>query len=177
MKLVKNIVAISVIFTLFSFTNLKPNDTNEKIELPSLTLVNYAIDSIAADISNQISKAQYGHQWPVTKMVFSKADGTLFIDVTAIDNSWFRLFSLDEKPYGHFVSNNRLFIVSVKNEEQPDLSSFFEKTSETRSFDKPEISITLFKEMPSWSFQYANNNMQLINTMYLDQLIKLPRYK
>lgn len=46
------------------------------------------------------------------------------LDITALDNEWNKMVEPGEKPYGYFIINNRLYVISTNEDSPIDLSIF-----------------------------------------------------
>lgn len=155
-----------------SFTILSPMESDNRIVLSSLTASNSSIEKAANGIEEYISKTSHGYLWPVSKMVFSKQNDKLIVTVTAIDNSWFQLFGVGEKPYGYLIAKGRLYIVSSAGDDDFQFAEHFRKTGTIRAFSRPQATIALFKESPTWVFELKNGELKEISKSNLDLLSK-----
>lgn len=171
MKTIKSLFAFAIIISALSFT-YPQTDPDNKIVLSSLATTNSSLEKVANGIEDHISAAPHGYLWPVSKMVFSKTDGKLTVTVTAIDNSWFQLFGVGEKPYGYLVAKGRLYIVSANGDDEIDFTQYFKKTGIIRAFSRPEMTIALFKECPTWTYEIKNCELIARGTSNLDLLNK-----
>lgn len=171
MKTIKLLFAIAITLSALSFT-LRSSEPDNKIVLSSLSASNCSIETVANNIEDHISTTSHGYLWPVTKMVFSKQNGKQIVTITAIDNSWFQLFGAGEKYYGHLVAKGRLYIVSSVGENNIDLSGLFKKTGTIRAFSRPEMTIALFKESPTWVYELKNGELKEISKSNLELLNK-----
>ena len=170
MEKIGYLFAILIFIAATSFTN--PNEPNEKVVLSSLKVTDCNVEAMAAAVDRHIGQTPNEHLWPVTKMVFYKENDKQLIDVVAIDNNWFQLFGGAETPYGYFIMNGRLFIVASKGNVAIDFTKFFEKTGLIKAFDKPDVTIALFKECPTWIYEYHDGKLEQIGTLYTEQLTK-----
>ena len=118
---------ISILFILNIVHAIALPPTKDKITLSFLEVKDPVLEFVASDINNMILRKNKGFLWPVTKITFTKNGDKLFFDVMAIDNSWYNMFKEDETPYGYFVVNRRMFIVSYKNNTSVQLEEYFEK--------------------------------------------------
>lgn len=171
MKSIKLLFAIAAVFSMLSFTSESPESDN-KIVLSSLSATNCSIETMANNIEDHIAHTSHGYMWPVTKMVFSKLNDKVIVTVTAIDNSWFQLFGASEKPYGYLVAKGRLYIVSSIGEGDAILGDLFKKTGTIRAFNRPEMTIALFKKSPVWIYELKDGVVKEVNKFDLDLLSK-----
>lgn len=154
------------------FAQDPPTNNSNKLVLPSFVILDQELESATANICEYIYKKKGGFRWPITKITFCRQDtDNILIDVTAIDNSWFKLFDPREDVYGYFIVNNRMFVVASKGNEDVNLNAFFEVENETRKFDISTISAPVFNN-PTWFFQYKDNKMTLLRSENLEVLDK-----
>lgn len=145
-------------------------ESDNKIVLSSLSTTNTSIEKVVNGIEDHISSTSHGYLWPVTKMVFSKQEDKTIVTVTAIDNSWFQLFGTGDKPFGYLVAKGRLYIISSSGDESILFTDYFKKTGIIRAFNRPEVSITLFKESPTWVYELKNGELKEVSKSNLNLL-------
>lgn len=134
-----------------TFAISKPEENPNKLVLSGYLLKDAKIGHLTSDISNFIFRKKNGYLWPVTKVLFSKDKGVLTLNITAIDNEWNKLQEPGEKTYGYFVVNNRIFIISTKDNEQIDFSEYFESEENSERTFACSESKKLIKN-PQWVY-------------------------
>jgi hypothetical protein len=131
MKKIAILTIICVCFLTELFAIPQPEGDSDKLVLSGFMLKDAKIGHVTSDISNFIFRRRNGYLWPVTKILFSKEKGVLELDITAIDNEWHKLLEPGEKTHGYFIMNNRIFIISTKENEQIDLAEYFDPVEDS----------------------------------------------
>lgn len=167
-------------FMLISFLTMvsasndpQPNGKDNKITLSRFQLNDNKIKHLTYDISNFIFRKKSGFNWPMTKIIFSKDDknDSLRLDITAIDNEWSKMVEPGEIPYGYFVINNRLFVISTKENSTVDLSQYFSpmadgerifSSSENKKLQKNPKWIYLCDDSSVFAKQLQAANIELL---------------
>ncbi|MDR0823753.1 MAG: hypothetical protein LBN74_01570 [Prevotella sp.] len=132
-------IAILAVMCVCCLTELfavpQPEDDSNKLVLSGFILKDAKIGHVTSDISNFIFRRKNGYLWPVTKVIFSKEKDVLKLDIIAIDNEWHKLLEPGEKTQGYFIVNNRIFIISTRENEQINLAEYFDPVEDsTRTF-------------------------------------------
>lgn len=148
---------------------MPPSGGNSKIVLPLFQINDPSIEAAVTEVSDCIMKKKRGFMWPVTKITFCKQADNLLLDVTAIDNTWSRLFENKEDVYGYFIVKNRIFVVASKGEEEVNLNPFFLLTDQSKVFYMPGMTAPP-PANPIWCYQYKDNAIALIKSQNLDVL-------
>lgn len=170
MKQLKTLLLLLICGTMaLSATNkTTANNKTNKIVLSSLDIKNSSIQEIALNVDESIGAKKI--EWPMTKILFYEEKGKIVVDIVAIDNTWFKLIDTDDKPYGYFIVNNRLFLVSTKN-DLINLEPYFSKNSENqRTFGIASKTKYSRNANPRWKYQFIPNNVFLLGSMNLGQL-------
>ena len=149
------IILICSFITTFGSTYPQPTDDGNKFQLSRFILTDGKIRHLTSDISNMIFNRKNGFKWPMTKIIFSKDKNNsniLRLDITALDNEWNKIIEAGEKPYGYFVINNRLFVISTKEDSPIDLTSYFEPIEDgERTFNDTKCETPI--KNPKWIYQ------------------------
>lgn len=155
-------------------SNTQPSGKDNKITLSRFQLNDSKIRHLTSDISNFIFRKKSGFNWPMTKIIFSKDEkynNNLRLDITAIDNEWNKMIEPGETPYGYFVINNRLFIISTKDSSDIDLSQYFTfmadgerifSSSENKKPQKNPKWIYLCDDTSVFARQLQTNNIEIL---------------
>lgn len=154
-----------LIFTLLLICSLTeicastpPTDGINKLVLSRFYLEHGQVEHVASDISNYIFRRKNGYKWPMTKIVFSKENDVLKLDITAIDNEWNKIIEPGEVAYGYFVINNRLFVISTMEGSPIDLSEYFVPAEDgERTFSHAECKNVI--KNPKWVYQCDNSSV------------------
>lgn len=142
----------------FNAVSQTPPSGGDRITLPTLSIQNADIALTIGQVNNYILAKKDGWLWPVSKIVFSKNGEHTNVDIIGIDNSWANLFDTKEESIGYFILNNRLFVVSVKDNH--DVSAYFLQEEGTRVFSKPGSAIKASgKPNPIWHYKYVDGAM------------------
>lgn len=159
-------IAILAIILICNFTEIfastlpQPTDDGNKLVLSRFRLKDDKIGHLTSDISNFIFRRKNGFKWPMTKIIFSKESNSdiLKLDITAIDNEWNKIIEPGEKPYGYFIVNNRLFVISTHENCTIDLAQYFEPVAdEERTFSDTKCKTPI--KNPKWVYQCDNTSM------------------
>ena len=149
------IILICSFIKTYSTTDPQPTDDVNKFELSRFSLKDAKIRHLAFDISNMIFNRKRGFQWPMTKIVFSKDknnNNILRLDITALDNEWNKMVEPGEKPYGYFIINNRLYVISTNEDSPIDLTQYFEPIEDGKRIFSDTRCKTEIKN-PKWIYQ------------------------
>jgi hypothetical protein len=158
-------IAIFAIILICSFTEIfasmpPPPDDGTKLVLSRFRLKDDKIGHLTSDISNLIFRKRNGFRWPMTKIIFSKESNSdvLRLDITAIDNEWNKMVEPGEKPYGYFIINNRLFVISTKEDRPVDLTQYFDPIEDgERTFSSTKSKAII--RNPKWVYQCDDTSM------------------
>jgi hypothetical protein len=163
-------------FTLYTLaSDSDPIKDTEKITLSYLELNDSSIEFAVHDVNSMILRKNKGYLWPATKITLSKDDDKLIFVITAIDNSWYNMFSNDETTHGYFTVNGRLFIVATKGEIPEEFNNIFEHNPEIKekSFSKTDSKLKPVSKSPVWTYLYKggyNNTSIVIKSVYTENL-------
>lgn len=167
-------ILISLLTSITASTKPNPNDNRDKITLSRFQLNDEKIRHLTSDISNFIFRKKSGFNWPMTKIIFSKDEknnNNLRLDITAIDNEWNKMIETGETPYGYFIINNRLFVISTKENTTIDLSQYFspmadgERVFSSSKSKKPQKNpkwIYLCDDTSIFAIQLQANNIEVL---------------
>ncbi|MFT4224017.1 hypothetical protein [Dysgonomonas sp.] len=160
-------IAVFAIILICSFIKTsgtihpQPTDDGNKFELSRFILTDGKIRHLTFDISNMIFNRKSGFKWPMTKIIFSKDkknNDILRLDITALDNEWNKIIEPGEKPYGYFIINNRLFVISTKEDSPIDLTQYFDPIEDgERTFSDTKCKIQI--KNPKWIYQCDNTSI------------------
>lgn len=149
------IILICSFIKTYGTTEYRPTDNENKLKLSRFSLTDDKIRHLTFDISNMIFNRKSGFKWPMTKIIFSKDEknnGILRLDITALDNEWNKMVEPGEKPYGYFIINNRLFVISTKEDSPIDLTQYFKPIEDgERIFSDTRCKIEI--KNPKWIYQ------------------------
>lgn len=149
------IILICSFIKTYGSTYPQPTDDGNKFELSRFILTDDKIRHLTSDISNMIFNRKNGFKWPMTKIIFSKDKNNndiLRLDITALDNEWNKIVESGEKPYGYFIINNRLFVISTREDSPVDLTAYFKPIEDSqRTFSNTKCKIQI--KNPKWVYQ------------------------
>lgn len=158
----KSLLLLVLFLSCILCTYAKPHSDKitEKITLPTLLIQDSEIELVVNSVNNYIMRKKDGWMWPVSKIVFSKKEDIIHIDIIGIDNSWANLFEANEFSIGYFILGNRMFVVSTQDYEPNDLEKYFYKEEATRVFSKPDLqSKATNKPNPVWHYKFVDGTM------------------
>ncbi|EGK02833.1 MULTISPECIES: hypothetical protein [Dysgonomonas] len=167
-----------LLFILITFCSLQTFATpprtkieKDKVTLTYIEVKDEAIEFAASDIHSMILRKNKGFLWPATKIAFSRKNGQLYFDVTAIDNSWCNMFRADENPYGYFVIGGRMFIVTSKGNEPIDLAEYFTCDNDIeRTFYKPDATVKPVSKNPVWYYLHKGKMATVLDSINIASL-------
>lgn len=155
---------------IFASTPKVKVDDN-KITLAYIEIKDDAIKFVASDVHSMILRKNKGFLWPATKITFSEKNDQLYFDITAIDNSWCNMFCMGETPYGYFVLNGRMFIVTSKDDSNIDLDKYFTCDNDLeRTFYKPDSSVKPVSKNPIWYYLHKGSMATVLDSVNMVSL-------
>lgn len=159
------LVFATILLISFSLTAKEPNDektSNDKITLSEMSVLNSEIQLVVHSVNNYILSKKDGWQWPVSKIVFSKKNGEMLVDITGIDNSWAKLFMPGEESIGYFILDNRLFVISLRGVDKTEVDAYFmlSQGDRKRVFSIPDGTMKpVAKASPAWNYKLVDGTM------------------
>lgn len=159
------LILATILLISFSLSAKNSNDNNpvnDKITLSEMSVLNSEIQLVVHSVNNYILSKKDGWQWPVSKIVFSKKNGEMLVDITGIDNSWAKLFVPGEESIGYFVLDNRLFVVSLNGVDRTEVDAYFmlNQSNKERVFSVPDGTMKpVTKTSPAWNYKFVEGTM------------------
>lgn len=172
-----NLLLLTLTFITFPFFTISGTNSDDKSgastkkELSQILVNDNIINFIAGDLDLYVGNKPNGVSYPVLKMTFFKDNDQIYIDILAIDNTWHKLFSDDEKILGYFINDNgRLFLVSSRG-DNIDINPYFIGTDIKRMFSGADSSVSpSLRKNPYWRYQYKGNETAIIDSANQESL-------